>query len=237
LSSTKPTSSAEALTPAVRQVERAGAETPSSPPARRVWLAATGALVIAYAALSYYSASSSHAKTLGAALSIGPVTSMGLLLLWRWTKPLTAVLAATLVCAALVWYWPTIENNYDWADLAQQCGLYGLVAFGFARSLFGGRVPLCTQLAMKMHGALTPIEIDYTRRATAAWAMFYALIAAAILMLFIAAPLRVWSLFVNFATFALIILMGIIDHAVRRRLLPRHPAGGILAIIRSSITG
>jgi uncharacterized membrane protein len=193
-------------------------------------------LFIGYALLSQYS-SSAHATGLGAALSLAPVLVIGVILAWRWIGPLTAVFLAALACAALYRYWPFVERNYEWADLVQQCGVYGLVALVFARSLFGGRVPICTELADKMYGTLTPVEIAYTRRATLAWSWFYTLLAAAILILFFAATARVWSLFVNFATFGLMMLMGIGDHAIRRRVLPRHPSGGILAIIRRSLTG
>jgi uncharacterized membrane protein len=92
-------------------------------------------------------------------------------------------------------------------------------------------------LAKQIHGALTPAEIAYMRRATAAWAVFYVLLTMAIFILFFAVSLRAWSFFVNFATFGLMMLMGIADHAIRRRVLPRHPGGGILTIIRRSLIG
>jgi uncharacterized membrane protein len=203
----------------------------------RLQLAALAALIIGYAALSQYSASSPDAKGLGAALSVSPVLVIGLILAWRWTRPAVAVAIAAATGALLYRYWPAIERNYEWADLVQQCGAYGLVALGFARSLFAGRIPLCTQLAEKMHGQLTAAEIAYTRRATEAWCVFYVLIAVAILVLFLCVPLSVWSLFVNFATFGLIVLMGVADHAIRRRVLPRHPPGGILAVLRRALLG
>jgi uncharacterized membrane protein len=205
--------------------------------AQQIQVAAIVALIIGYAFLSHYSASSPERKGLGAALSIGPVLLIGVVLLWRWTRPLTALLVAVSLCAFLYVYWPVVERNYEWADLAQQCGAYGLVALSFARSLFAGRVPLCTQLASKIHASPTPAEIAYTRHATVAWAVFYVLMAMTIFGLFFAASLRVWSLFVNFVAFALIILMGVADHAIRRRILPRRPDGGILAIIQRSLTG
>jgi uncharacterized membrane protein len=203
----------------------------------RLQLTAVAVLVVGYAALSHYSASTPDAKGLGAALSVGPVFLIGLVLAWRWTRPLTALLITGSSCAILYRYWPAIERNYEWADLAQQCGAYALVALAFARSLFAGRVPICTQLAAQIHGELTPAEIAYTRRATAAWVVFYVLLAAAILILFFTVPLRIWSLFVNFAVFGLMMLMGLADHAIRRRVLPRHPSGGILAVIRRSLIG
>jgi len=194
-------------------------------------------LVIGYAVLSHYSASSPNAKGLGAALSIGPVLVIAVILAWRWTNPGTALLIAAVLGAFVYRYWAVIEENYEWGDLAQQCGAYGLVALSFARSLFGGRIPLCTQLASTMHGELSPLEISYTRRATVVWMVFYALLTTAILALFFVASQRVWSLFVNFATFGLIIAMGIADHAIRLRVLPQHPGGGILGIIKRSLIG
>jgi len=92
-------------------------------------------------------------------------------------------------------------------------------------------------LAGKVHGTLTPAEIEYTRGATVAWVIFYVLMTMAILILFFVAPLRIWSLFVNFAAFGLLLLMGIADHAIRRRVLPRHPDGGILKVIQRSLIG
>jgi len=205
--------------------------------AQQIQVTAILVLIIGYAVLSHYSASSPDKKGLGAALSIGPVLLISVVLLWRWTRPLIALLVAVSLCALLYDYWPAVERNYEWADLAQQCGAYSLVALSFARSLFGGRVPMCTQLAGKLHASLTAAEISYTRHATVAWAVFYGLMALTILTLFFAAPLRVWSLFVNFVAFALIMLMGIADHAIRRRVLPRRADGGILALIQRSLIG
>lgn len=116
----------------------------------------------------------------------------------------------------------------------QQCGAYALVAWTFGRSLFGGRVPLSTQLTAKLHGAPTPEEISYTRWATVAWTLVYALLAAIILVLFFAVPLRIWSLFVNFYSFGFIAATFLIDHAIRRRVLPHRP-GGIIAAVRQSL--
>jgi len=76
--------------------------------------------------------------------------------------------------------------------------------------------PLCEQLAKKIHGGLTPIEIAYMRRATLAWSLFYVALMAAIFVLYFTAPLSLWSLFVNFGTFSLIVLAGLADHALRK---------------------
>jgi uncharacterized membrane protein len=92
-------------------------------------------------------------------------------------------------------------------------------------------------MAEKLHGSLAPMEIAYTRRATAAWAVFYLLLTGAILALFFLVSPIAWSLFVNFETYGLIILMGIADLIIRHRVLPRRPGSGIFAIIRRSLIG
>lgn len=196
----------------------------------------TLALVLGYAALSHYSYSQ-EAKGVGAALSLTPVILVGMILVWRWTRPLIALLVAALLGAVLYRYWPAVEKNYSWSDFLQQSGLYGLVAIVFVRSLFGDRVPLCTQLAGQLHGALAPVEINYMRRATLAWAAFYILLTTTIVILYFAAPLRIWSLFVNFAALGLIVFAAIVDFTIRYLVLPRRPGDGILRIIRRSLTG
>ena len=132
------------------------------------------------------------------------------------------------VCSLLFWpvFWPVFQKHYEWADLTQQVGAYALVAVSFGRSLYGGRVPVCTQIANSLRGVLDPAEIAYTRRATLAWTVFYAVLTASILALYFVAPLRVWSLFVNFATFALIGLMALVDHALRWRIFARRSDAG-----------
>jgi uncharacterized membrane protein len=201
-------------------------------------MAAAGAL-LGYAALSQYSATPSnpHARSIGAALSIAPVLLAALVLLWLWTWRWTALILAASASALLYRSWPVIERNFEWLDLVEQCGIYGLVAAVFVRSLFANRVPVCTQLAHEMYGTLTAVEIGYTRGATAAWAGFYVLLTLAILGLFFTLPQTAWYLFVNFATWGLMLIAGVADHAIRRRVLPRHEQGGVLTIIRRSLTG
>jgi uncharacterized membrane protein len=200
-------------------------------------LAVVSAVLIVYAVLSYYSDSTPNASGLGAGLSLAPVLLIGAVLVWRWAHPLAAISILVLVCALLYNYWSFFRNNYNWSNLAQQCGAYGLVALSFARSLLAKRVPLCTQLADKLHGPLMPAEVAYTRRATVAWTLFYVLLTTAILIVFLAAPPRVWSLFVNFGTFGLMGLMFLAEHAVRRMVLPRTPPGSTLAALRQFLGG
>src|SRR6266850_8270 len=117
---------------------------------RRLQLAAVVVFLVAYAGLSHYGNSVAKTHDLGVGLALGPVLTVGLLLLWRGTHLWVALLGAT----------------------------------------------------------------------------------AATLMLFLFAPLRIWSLFANFCVLPLIGLMFVAEYAVRRRALPQVPRRGILAAVR-----
>ena len=199
---------------------------------RRLQLAAIIAFLIAYAGLSHYSNSAAQTHDLGVGLALGPVVTVGLILVWRWTHLWIALLAASALAVLLVELWPVLERNFPLVYLVQEAGFYGLMAASFGQSLLGRREALCTQLADKLHGPLTPQEFVYTRRVTAAWALFFVLVTATTVCLFAFAPLRTWSLFANFCVLPLIGMMFAGEYAVRRHALPQIPRRGILAAVR-----
>ncbi|MGC1520957.1 MAG: hypothetical protein WA803_05400 [Steroidobacteraceae bacterium] len=194
-------------------------------------MAAIVVFIVVYAGLSHYANSAAQTRDLAVALALAPVLGFGLLLIRR-SRALTAVLAATAAALALRRFWPLLTANFSWVYLIQEGGFYGLMALSFGRSLNGNRVAVCTRLADRVHGPLSPAEVRYTRRVTAAWAVFFASIAAATVGLFYAAPLRIWSLFANFCVPPLICLMFVGEYAVRRRALPNVQRRGILAAVR-----
>jgi len=213
----------------------ATAEPRRAPPIRQ--LAVIAVFLIGYTVISQYSYSSPDAKGVGAGLSVGPIALIAIALAWRWTHKLVAAAITVLTGVLLYVYWPFLKTHYEWSDLVQQAGAYAMVAIGFGRSLLPGSVPTCTQLSDRLRGPLDPSEIAYTRGATIVWFGFYTLLAAAIVIVFFKASAHVWSLFVNFGTFGLMGLLFVLDHAIRRRVLPRRPGGGIIAALLHSLTG
>ena len=101
--------------------------------------------------------------------------TLGLVLLWRWSGALVALSAAAATAALLRAFWPLFAQNFPIVYLVQQVGFYSIMAFTFGRSLRKGSVPLCTQLADKVHGPLTALELRYTRSVTLAWTVFFLL--------------------------------------------------------------
>ncbi len=62
---------------------------------------------------------------------------VGLLLIWRWTHWLVALLAAAASGVLLRHYWPVMERNFPLVYLLQEGGFYSLMALSFGQSLLG----------------------------------------------------------------------------------------------------
>jgi uncharacterized membrane protein len=199
---------------------------------RRLQLAAVGVFILAYSGLSHYSNSHAQARDLATILALAPMLTVGLLLLWRWRGALTAILAATAAGILCFRLWPLFKQNFSLVYLIQQLGFHGLMAATFGFSLLPGRLPLCTQLADKVHGPLGAPELRYTRQVTAAWSWFFVANMTATVLLYAFAPLRIWSLFVNFCSLPLIGLMFAAEYAIRRRVLKQVHTGGLIATLR-----
>jgi uncharacterized membrane protein len=197
----------------------------------RLRFAAACALLAGYASLSHY-CNATGAHELGAALALAPMTALCIVLAWRWAAVPVAALSTAAIVAAVYLVWPLLERHFSLLYLGQESLGYSLLGLTFARTLFGGRIALCTRLADKVHGPLSAREVGYTRCVTAAWAIFFFSTAATSLLLYASAPLRVWSIFINFCVLPSIGIMFVAEYLVRRRVLPQVTRAGLLATVR-----
>jgi uncharacterized membrane protein len=140
--------------------------------------------------------------------------------LWRGGARLSALLVAALAAVAVARFWPMLAGHFPWLYLLQQAGAYGFLGVMFGRSLAAGRVPLCTHWATLVHGSLPTEAMSYTRRVTAAWSLFFALMTSALIGLFLLAPLPVWSAFANFCGLPLVAAMFVGEYLARGHALP-----------------
>jgi uncharacterized membrane protein len=193
----------------------------------------TAVLLLLYGVLEHYSNGNPAFGALGASLAVAPL----LLAAWFGAGRLPYPLAATLVLAALLsalllHYWGAIERNYRLTYLLQQQGAYLLLAVAFGRSLLPGHTPLCTQWADVLHGPLPPAVQRYARNVTVVWTVYFVAVGALSLLLFTTAPVRVWSLFANFASPALALLLFLGEYALRHLVLPPRHRVSIGAMVR-----
>ena len=157
---------------------------------------------------------------------------------WAW-----ALLAVALAAVA----WSGFGGGRHDARLVLYAApvlVYLFLAWFFGRTLRRGRVALITRLAEQLHGDALDDRAAvgaYTRRLTAVWTVLFLLIAAtnaALAML--ASPDGVlelaglrspwpvaattWSLFANFLSFGLVLLLFALEFGWRRRRFPRQHA-------------
>ncbi|HWR78462.1 MAG TPA: hypothetical protein VN283_14775 [Thiobacillus sp.] len=186
---------------------------------------------IAYPVLAHYSAATSAAITfpsLGVAVSLAP--SLVILLWLTWRSPMRW--AMLLLCAgvgALLWgFWGTLERNFSWVYFLQHAGTYAMLAAVFGVTLARGRQALCTRFAEMVHGSLAADEIRYSRQVTLAWTLFLLAISLISSALFFFAGIEVWSVFANFLSFPLILLMFVVEYGVRLHKLPHQKKHSIM---------
>lgn len=121
-------------------------------------------------------------------------------------------------------------------------GLSHLAVFGsllllFAATLLPGRTPLVTRFAERLDPGFHAGMAGYTRAVTYAWCLFFAgqLLASLLLLLF--APTAAWLLFVNGLDMALVALMFLGEHGVRRLRFPGHRHVPLPALVRAVRAG
>ena len=66
--------------------------------------------------------------------------------------------------------------------------------------------------------------------------MFFGGMTLALIVLFVFAPVRVWSFFANFCALPLIATMFVVEYAVRGRALPQMKHSSILEGVRAYFT-
>lgn len=205
-------------------------------------------LLLAYPVLSHVA--SLHSEGLWAAAALFGLVLLCLLepLAKRRPAAWTVLLAAAVL---LLWL-----GNSRWAWmllLAPPVVFPLLVAWGFARSLLPGRVPLIQRIVQALYQRagmpVTAVLECYTRRLTGAWAMVLSLLAAINLVLAMSAvpdgllaafgiqpwwPVthEQWSWCANIADWGLIGGFFALEYAVRSKLFPKRPYRNALDFMR-----
>ena len=198
---------------------------------------ALAAGIIAYPVLAHYSSTPSVATTwpsLGVAVSLTPSLAILLWLAWRSPKRLLMLLLCAAVGVLLALFWGALQRNFSWVYFLQHVGTNLMLAAVFGTTLMRGRPPLCTQFAEAVHrSSLAPEVLRYTRQITWAWTLFFLAMSLVSSVLFCCASIEAWSVFANFLSLPLIVLMFVIEYAVRLRKLPNMEKHSIMVGVRA----
>jgi len=178
-------------------------------------------LTVAYYALIYHASVSTEQHWLSVLLSLAPVVGIALFVAWS-SANRYVMLTLVLLVSGVIWLLLSdlIVRNYMWFYLLQHAGINGALAILFGRTLFGQRTALITRFAAIVHENMPPEQIRYTRQVTVAWTLFFAGVTLTSIVLFLFAPIEVWSFFANILSLPLLILMFAAEYMVRLQRLP-----------------
>lgn len=191
-------------------------------------------LVGAYAALCHWRASVAPDAALTAILMLGPMAAglaAAALRLPVFARRLALALLAVTIGAAAWLFDDTGAGR--WLYLIQHVSINGLLGLVFATSLLPPRTPITTMIARRIHGRLPPEIERYTRAFTLAWTVFFALLCAASIALFVWAPIEAWSWLANVGTPLGVAILFLGDFALRRRLFPGFDHVGLGGVLRA----
>jgi len=198
----------------------------------------------------------SVAKILGIILVIAAPLAIHAAIAWsQWTQlivviPLAqlailATLAAVRDPARIKWLGPLavlIAAGIFWAErsgvtLTAMPGLphamaYAALLFVFGYSLLPGQEAVLTRAVTAVRGPLPPAMIVHTRRVTLVWSCFFAGQLLGSLVLYLFAPLEVWSFFINVLNLPLVILVFVVEGAYRFYRFRDFPMDKLSDIIR-----
>ncbi|MBP8295181.1 MAG: hypothetical protein KAX84_03675 [Burkholderiales bacterium] len=201
---------------------------------RIVRIAAIAAAVVAYPILAHLVAAAPPPAGIGAVLfAVAPLIVVAAIVGWRGPYRMLTLGLCAAACAALWFYADDIAGHLGMVYFIQNICTNAALGLIFGRSLAAGREPLCTHLATMVRGPLQPPVARYTRQVTVAWTIFFATMLAVSSLLFILAPVAVWSAFANLLSMPLVAAMFVVEFAVRKRVLPDLPRTHVLESLRA----
>lgn len=199
----------------------------------RARLGLIAAALLGYAGLSHYLTARAADSAWSLLAILGPMVALVLLGLWRGGQRALA-LALALVSAGLIWL-AQRGDRFDpsWLYLAQHAGIHAALAVAFGRTLRPGRQALISAMAERVHRGLPPGMGEYTRRLTGVWTAYFCGMGLTSVLLFVWAPLAVWSLFANVVTPVALGLLFVGEYILRYQLHPEFERVSLVTVIRA----
>ena len=195
-----------------------------------------GGAILAYDVLAHYVSASPDAAPWVALLTLLPASILLIELVHRRLGLIVALLGGLAGVGGALLAWPLVRDNLPHLYLLQYLGTNLALASYFGHSLLGGRTPACTTFAMVLHPSPSPTVIRYTRQVTLAWTLFFLASAGTSMLLYLLAPITLWSAFTNLFYLPSLALMFIVEGLVRRKRLPPEERHGIIASVKAYMT-
>lgn len=195
-----------------------------------------GSAIVAYDALAHYVSTYPDAAPWAALLSLLPATALLAELLHRRFGLPAALLGGLASIGFALLVWPLVRDNLTHLYLLQYLGTNLALASYFGQSLLGDRTPTCTTFAMLLHPSPSATVVRYTRQVTLAWTVFFFASACISILLYLFAPIALWSAFTNLFYLPSLALMFIGEGLVRRKRLPPEERHGIIASVKAYMT-
>ena len=191
------------------------------------------AALVGYQILLHWAVSSDSGSGLGGFLTIAPLAAALVWFMGRSWRGWLGLTALTLSAVGGWIAWRAAGANPALVYLLPHVGAYLFMLWFFGHTLMSGREALITRLARHIHGTL-PAEIErYTLHVTAAWCLFFAGMVLTSLLLYLLAPLVVWSVFANLLNFPLVLAMFLAEYLYRILRYPNFSHASIRSTIRA----
>lgn len=144
-----------------------------------------------------------------------------------WVLMLSGGIALPPVVFCLWLAWPFVVDNAAILYFVQHVGTNALLAWVFGHTLRAGSTPLIVSFARIIDPVL-PAEIEvYARKVTMAWTLFFVATCVISGMLFMTAPLPVWSTFAVLLQWPTVMIFFVGEYALRRYLFRQYKHAGL----------
>ena len=160
------------------------------------------------------------------------IVSLSLIKGTKNSRKLAWVLAISLgLVAGIFWKSDSLLNLFYLPPVLINCFLLTL----FGATLLPGATPLITQFSEILKGDLDQKALNYTRRVTQAWVVFFFFMTVETLLLAVYAPPYVWSLFTNFINYLLLALFFLLEFYLRKHLFREVDQPGFFGFLKSLV--
>ncbi len=136
------------------------------------------------------------------------------------------LVVAVATIASLGWLFGALSLLYA-VPVAINSSLFTL----FSSTMMPGNTPLITAYVELQYDSVTPEMRHYTRRVTAVWSVFFALMALQSLLLALFAPVHIWSLFTNCLNYLFVMALFAVEYSIRRRVLRNRRHQGFIRFL------